>query len=143
MIERQYCASSFILNDKEEVLLMYNRKLHKWLQPGGHIEGIELPHETAVREALEETGWQIEIVNQRLLNGKEGYQPLWIENYINKVGDMIDIQFQAIPIRQIKTVEKENYRFFSIEELKKDNVDDEIIEKVKGIIQWRRQKENC
>ena len=33
-----------------------------WLPPGGHIERDELPHECAVREVLEETGLDVELV---------------------------------------------------------------------------------
>ena len=57
MINRQYCASAYTIDFKNnEVLLMYNKKLNKWLQPGGHIEGLETPIETAIRETKEETG---------------------------------------------------------------------------------------
>lgn len=38
-MERQYCASAYTIDfNNKKVLLMYNKKLNKWLQPGGHIE---------------------------------------------------------------------------------------------------------
>ena len=62
MINRQYCASTYCIDfKKQEVLLVYNKKLKKWLQPGGHIEGLELPKETAIRETLEETGCKVQL----------------------------------------------------------------------------------
>lgn len=38
------------------VLLHLHKKLHLWLQPGGHLEPGEAPWEAARREAEEETG---------------------------------------------------------------------------------------
>jgi 8-oxo-dGTP pyrophosphatase MutT (NUDIX family) len=36
-----------------------------WLPPGGHIEQGELPDDAAVREVLEETGLEVELVGER------------------------------------------------------------------------------
>ena len=39
------------------MLLLHHRKLHRWLQPGGHAEtGESVGEEIALREAREETG---------------------------------------------------------------------------------------
>jgi 8-oxo-dGTP pyrophosphatase MutT (NUDIX family) len=41
----------------DRVLLLHHRKLHRWLQPGGHADPGETAGESvALREALEETG---------------------------------------------------------------------------------------
>lgn len=59
---RQYTASAYTIDfEKHSVLLVYNTKLKKWLQPGGHIFDIdlELPWDTAVRETKVETGIDI------------------------------------------------------------------------------------
>jgi 8-oxo-dGTP pyrophosphatase MutT (NUDIX family) len=37
-------------------ILVKHRRLHRWLQPGGHIEPGENPEVAAVRECIEETG---------------------------------------------------------------------------------------
>lgn len=58
--DRDFTASAFIV-DNDRVLLMKHAKLGMWLQPGGHVEEREMPHETARREAREETGVRIAI----------------------------------------------------------------------------------
>ena len=134
MLERQYCASAYTIDfEKKKILLMYNKKLNKWLQPGGHIEGKETPEETAIRETLEETGVGIKIIGPSFDNKK--IQPIATERYINKVGDMIDIQFLAIPETK-DLINKENNRtmWFPIEELYKEkDISDEIKIKVKTL----------
>jgi 8-oxo-dGTP pyrophosphatase MutT (NUDIX family) len=48
-----------------KVLLHHHPKLCMWLPPGGHIERDELPDDAAVREVLEETGLEVELVGER------------------------------------------------------------------------------
>ena len=48
-------ASAFILSSRG-VILHRHRRLHIWVQPGGHVDPGEGPEEAAVRETLEETG---------------------------------------------------------------------------------------
>jgi 8-oxo-dGTP pyrophosphatase MutT (NUDIX family) len=71
MMERQFTSTAFIIQD-ERVLLINHRKLGKWLPPGGHMEPNETPPDTAVREALEETGLEIELISQ---------ENIWIERF--------------------------------------------------------------
>lgn len=134
MLERQYCASAYTIDFKEkEVLLMYNKKLNKWLQPGGHIEGKETPIETAIRETFEETGVKIRIVGPTFDN--ISYQPIATERYQNKVGDMIDIQYLGIPLsKKLINNEKNITKWFSIDELQNAlDIDEEIKIKVKDL----------
>lgn len=66
---RQFTATVYII-DGQNVLLIFHKKLQKWLPPGGHMEPDELPIETAVREAKEETGLDVEIFSE---------ENIWIE----------------------------------------------------------------
>jgi 8-oxo-dGTP pyrophosphatase MutT (NUDIX family) len=51
-----HVTASAIVLGPEGVLLHFHKKLHLWLQPGGHIEENEAPWDAAEREVLEETG---------------------------------------------------------------------------------------
>lgn len=59
----QFVASGFIVTpDRTQTLLIWHNKLGKWVQPGGHIDEGELPHEGALREVHEEVGLQPTLV---------------------------------------------------------------------------------
>lgn len=68
---RQFTSTVYIV-ENEQVLLIYHKKLGKWLPPGGHLHQDELPHEGAIREAFEETGLRIEIFMQ---------ENIWMERW--------------------------------------------------------------
>jgi 8-oxo-dGTP pyrophosphatase MutT (NUDIX family) len=51
-----HVTASAIVLGPEGVLLHFHKKLHLWLQPGGHIEENESPSDAARREVYEETG---------------------------------------------------------------------------------------
>ena len=51
-----FTASCYILDDGGRLLLHHHRRLQRWLQMGGHVEGDELPHTAALREGSEESG---------------------------------------------------------------------------------------
>lgn len=70
-MKRQFTATLYVLDD-DKVLMIFHRKLNKWLPPGGHVEENELPHEAALRECEEETGVIGEIVQQ---------ENLWVERW--------------------------------------------------------------
>lgn len=51
-------ASAFVLNKaRTHALLVHHAKLHKWVQPGGHVEATDANVQlSAIREVNEETG---------------------------------------------------------------------------------------
>jgi 8-oxo-dGTP pyrophosphatase MutT (NUDIX family) len=48
-------ASAFVISSRG-VILHLHRRLGIWVQPGGHVDPGETPHEACLRETLEETG---------------------------------------------------------------------------------------
>ena len=57
-----YTAAGVLIH-KDKVLLVKHKKLGIWLNPGGHIEVGELPHQAAEREFFEETGVKVRAVH--------------------------------------------------------------------------------
>jgi 8-oxo-dGTP pyrophosphatase MutT (NUDIX family) len=58
MAVRQHLVATSYVYDRvsDRFLLLFHRKLGKWLPPGGHLNEGEAPHEGALRELWEETG---------------------------------------------------------------------------------------
>lgn len=53
-------------NTPRKILLVYHKKLKRWVQPGGHIEPFENPIEAAIREVKEETGIDISYISKNI-----------------------------------------------------------------------------
>jgi 8-oxo-dGTP pyrophosphatase MutT (NUDIX family) len=51
-----FTASVFIVDERGHLLLHHHRRLDRWLQMGGHVEGDETPSAAALREGREESG---------------------------------------------------------------------------------------
>lgn len=49
-------ASAIVVDGGGRTLLLRHKRLGIWVQPGGHVDGDELLHVAAMREAFEETG---------------------------------------------------------------------------------------
>lgn len=79
-MKREFTASVYIV-ENERVLLILHRKLGLWLPAGGHVDPDELPSDAAIREALEETGLEVELILQEnvwippCINGKSIPRP--------------------------------------------------------------------
>jgi len=75
-------GSGLILSpDKKCMLLIFHKKLNRWLQPGGHVDSDDLsPLHAAIRESLEETkaeiGWYLSLVPE------DPYVPLDLDTHI-------------------------------------------------------------
>ncbi len=65
--KRHFTATAYIVHNNK-VLLVNHKKLKKWLPIGGHIEGDEIPDKAVLREVMEETGLNVEIVGDSLLD---------------------------------------------------------------------------
>jgi 8-oxo-dGTP pyrophosphatase MutT (NUDIX family) len=51
-----FTASCYVVDDAGRLLLHHHRRLDRWLQMGGHVEGDESPERAALREGAEESG---------------------------------------------------------------------------------------
>lgn len=60
------CSAWVVDPGRTLAVLVYHRRLNRWIQPGGHIEPFETPAEGALREAEEESG----ILGLKLLDTK-------------------------------------------------------------------------
>ena len=61
---RHFTATAFVTDDQNRVLLMWHKRMQRWMPPGGHVQADELPEETAKRECKEETGLDVEILGE-------------------------------------------------------------------------------
>jgi 8-oxo-dGTP pyrophosphatase MutT (NUDIX family) len=59
---RHFTATAFVLDSQGRTLLLWHKRLQRWMPPGGHVEPNEAPHETAKRECKEETGLTVDIL---------------------------------------------------------------------------------
>lgn len=59
----EHVTGSAIIVGPRGVVLLLHRRLGIWVQPGGHLEVGETPWEAARREAIEETGLDIALVD--------------------------------------------------------------------------------
>ncbi|MCP5099531.1 MAG: NUDIX domain-containing protein, partial [Chloroflexi bacterium] len=56
-------GAGVVIIDEDKVLLIQREDFEVWALPGGRVDEGESIAETAVREALEETGLQVEITH--------------------------------------------------------------------------------
>jgi 8-oxo-dGTP pyrophosphatase MutT (NUDIX family) len=63
-MQRHFTATAFVVDSKKRVLLLWHKRLERWMPPGGHVDANETPQDTARRECKEETGLDVEIVGE-------------------------------------------------------------------------------
>lgn len=61
-VQRHFTATAFIVDSRKRTLLLWHKRLGRWMPPGGHIDPNETPQDAAKRECKEETNWDVEIV---------------------------------------------------------------------------------
>ena len=131
-MKRHFCASVFVVNPEDKkILLVKHKHFKKWVQPGGHIEHNEVPEETALREAYEETGIKVRLLGETFPREDDYIRPLGIQKNRGSQGDVhVDITYAAVPISNIipdfDDEETASVRWFSREELESLNVFNDI-----------------
>jgi len=133
MNELMYTASAFVLNRDNKILLLWHKKLDKYVQPGGHILDNELPHEAAIREVLEETGINIDIPIKT---------PFAKEDYVNNVGHQIDYQYIGYAINEDIHNNDESFKagWFDLSEIDRIPVVEDLKEKIKYVLETIKVK---
>jgi 8-oxo-dGTP pyrophosphatase MutT (NUDIX family) len=63
-MQRHFTTTAFVIDSKSRTLLLWHKRLSRWMPPGGHVDDDETPEETAVRECKEETGLDVEIIGE-------------------------------------------------------------------------------
>ncbi len=59
---RHFTATAFVIDSHKRCLLLWHKRLQRWMPPGGHVDENELPEDCAKRECKEETGLDVEII---------------------------------------------------------------------------------
>lgn len=148
-MKKEFTASVYLI-ENQKVLLIYHRKLEKWLPPGGHLEENETPDEAARREVKEETGLEFEYINQNGLeincwNAKSIQHPyLCLLEEIPAYRELpahqhVDFVFVGKPIGG-ECHNSFSSRWFEWEDLKKLQPDVEIFLETLQVIQHLLQK---
>lgn len=113
---------------QDKVLLRKHDKYDVWLGPGGHIELHEDPNEAVIREAWEETGLRVKLLDTReyieeSLEYKELIPPMALNRH------QIDAKHEHISFEYIATSETQrvapqeksdassNFKWYSYEEI--------------------------
>lgn len=126
-ITREFLSTVFIVH-KNKVLLNWNEKCNIWVPLGGHIEKNELPCDSVIREAKEESGLDIELFNPYSIFKEQNLaQPIAIRlDHIKDDHKHINLTYFARVKGGIFTeVSDEGWknRWFSMEELENEPVE--------------------
>ncbi len=77
-----FTVAIFVVHE-QRVLLIHHRKLDKWLPLGGHIELDEDPEQAALREAREESGFDVELLGERPPTTEPGTRALIAPRFLD------------------------------------------------------------
>lgn len=77
-----FTVAIFVVHERQ-ILLVHHRKLNKWLPLGGHIELDEDPEVAALREAREESGFEVELIGDRPPTTEPGTRALIAPRFLD------------------------------------------------------------
>jgi 8-oxo-dGTP pyrophosphatase MutT (NUDIX family) len=146
-MERHFTVTAYVIKARK-VLLLFHPKYNKWLPPGGHLEPGETPPEGVVREVKEETGLDVELIEQENIwincwNAASFLRPyLCLLENIPSIGaksahQHMDLIYLARPIggrEHAHLVDEELLKWFSLEEMERLPTDEEIFGETKQTI---------
>jgi ADP-ribose pyrophosphatase YjhB (NUDIX family) len=117
---REFVATVYIVKEGK-VLLTFNKNIKKFIPVGGHVEKDETPCESALREAKEESGFDVNLIDLGKLNNKNLPQNFDIQlDVIKSNHHHINLSYIGI-VKGGKLLEKSDegtaLKWFSQEEL--------------------------
>lgn len=74
-------TSALVLNDQNQILLIFHNKRKRFLQPGGHVENDTSLIESAIREVLEETNISANPHPKMLRKKLNNFIPIHIDSH--------------------------------------------------------------
>ncbi len=76
--DKHFTVSAYLVSDEAEprILLIFHKKLNRWMQPGGHVERKENIIDALRHEVLEETGIKLNIKSPKEYLDGSVEQPL-------------------------------------------------------------------
>ncbi len=136
-----FTVAIFIVSDGK-VLLIHHKQLGKWLPIGGHIELDEDPEAAALREALEESGFEVELIGERPPTTEPGTRALIAPRFldihrINATHEHIGMIYWARPKNGTMTLseaEHHDIRWCSPEDL------EQLQPPMSGAVKWYCRK---
>lgn len=155
-MERHFTATALVIDEeKSRALLLWHKRLQRWMPPGGHMEPNETPDEAATREVKEETGLDVEILaeEQEDFYRNTGYEGRILKKpfafFLEKIPpcpergetehEHIDFIYRACPVdaRESLTLcieEHDHIRWFTREEIAALDRSSEIYANVQNIL---------
>lgn len=135
-LPKHFVVTGYVLDPHHHhVLLLFHRKLHRWLPPGGHLEAGEDPLRALVREVWEETGLLVRPIEGSPVDrtdlappvdtSEEGVMPLPRPFYLQV--ETIDGQHEHVDLVYVcdivggelrKNHESEEVRWFGVRDLR-------------------------
>jgi len=124
-VVREFISTVFVVRNGK-VLLTWNKKCNIWVPIGGHIEPNELPCDSVVREAKEESGLDIALVSLNKRKTANIAQPVQINlDHVREDHKHINLMYFAT-VKGGRMMEKSDegtaLKWFSGEELEKENL---------------------
>ncbi|OGJ19070.1 hypothetical protein A3K73_01975 [Candidatus Pacearchaeota archaeon RBG_13_36_9] len=130
---REFVSTVYIV-DNGKVLLNFHQFIKKFIPVGGHIEKDELPCEAAIREAKEESGLDIELIDLGKLKNRNLTQNFNIQLDDIKQGHQhINLSYigKIIGGKQLEKSDRDTeLKWFSPEDIKNSN---EILDNTKEL----------
>lgn len=101
-VQRFFCVTIYVIDDKKRFLMLFNRKLDKWVPPGGKVDRNETPDEAALRECLEETGINIKLIGKQtpVDGGLACPYGIQLNTITPNLRDHIDIIYLGAPLSE-------------------------------------------